>query len=135
MPEFFSGGMLSFKMYCMIDEAINGFFFTVLAASGVMGGSLSHEFHFPAKVGEAQILTCSSCGYAANVEACITDRCDNCGSTSVTCSTGIEVNPEPLYCCKVIHKLFINSYFSINHKDIQKPANILSCIISSSTCL
>ncbi|KAJ9600419.1 hypothetical protein L9F63_009275, partial [Diploptera punctata] len=63
----------------------------VVAAAGVMGGSLSHEFHFPANVGEAQIFTCSSCGHTVNIETSTGDRCDKCGSTSVTSTTGIEV--------------------------------------------
>src|SRR2546425_930073 len=40
----------------------------VEAHSGAMGGSQSHEFMVPSDAGEDFIATCSSCGYAANVE-------------------------------------------------------------------
>jgi prolyl-tRNA synthetase len=41
----------------------------VSAVSGAMGGSASEEFLAPTPVGEDTYVTCSSCGYAANVEA------------------------------------------------------------------
>ncbi len=41
---------------------------TVEADTGVMGGSLSHEFMVPASSGEDGIAACPSCGYAANLE-------------------------------------------------------------------
>jgi prolyl-tRNA synthetase len=40
----------------------------VEAASGMMGGHVSHEFMYPSPYGEDQLLTCPACGYAANVE-------------------------------------------------------------------
>ncbi len=40
----------------------------VEADTGVMGGHLSHEFMVPADIGEAEVVTCSSCGYRANRE-------------------------------------------------------------------
>ncbi len=40
----------------------------VLADSGVMGGSVSEEFMVPSRIGEAEIIKCSSCDYAANAE-------------------------------------------------------------------
>jgi len=40
----------------------------VEAASGMMGGHVSHEFMYLSPYGEDQLLTCSACGYAANVE-------------------------------------------------------------------
>jgi prolyl-tRNA synthetase len=38
------------------------------ADSGNMGGNLSHEFHLPSSNGEDNVITCGSCGYAANEE-------------------------------------------------------------------
>lgn len=38
------------------------------ASSGDMGGDLSHEYHLPASLGEDTVVSCSSCGYAANDE-------------------------------------------------------------------
>ena len=38
------------------------------ATSGNMGGSLSHEFHFPSTKGEDKIISCSDCDYVQNEE-------------------------------------------------------------------
>lgn len=38
------------------------------ADSGNMGGSLSHEFHFPSVKGEDNIISCSHCDYVKNEE-------------------------------------------------------------------
>ena len=40
----------------------------VEAPSGLMGGSVSHEFMALAESGEEEVATCNSCGYAANRE-------------------------------------------------------------------
>jgi prolyl-tRNA synthetase len=44
----------------------------VSAMSGAMGGSQSEEFLAPTPVGEDSFVRCSSCSYAANVEAVVT---------------------------------------------------------------
>ncbi|SZE99365.1 unnamed protein product [Blumeria hordei] len=36
------------------------------ADTGDIGGSLSHEFHFPTSTGEDHVFTCSQCDYVAN---------------------------------------------------------------------
>ncbi|TGZ82922.1 class II aaRS and biotin synthetase [Ascodesmis nigricans] len=41
------------------------------ADSGSMGGSLSHEYLYPSTVGEDTIVSCSDCGYTANLEAVV----------------------------------------------------------------
>lgn len=43
-------------------------FRAVSAATGNIGGTLSHEFQVLAESGEDEILACNSCDYAANVE-------------------------------------------------------------------
>lgn len=43
------------------------------ADTGNIGGSNSHEFHIPGKAGEDEILKCSKCLYAANMEKAIGD--------------------------------------------------------------
>lgn len=40
----------------------------VEADTGVMGGKFSHEFMVPAETGENEVVFCSNCSYAANVE-------------------------------------------------------------------
>lgn len=42
---------------------------SVAADSGMMGGSVSHEFMYLTPVGEDSIAICDSCGFSANVEA------------------------------------------------------------------
>jgi prolyl-tRNA synthetase len=39
------------------------------ADPGIMGGDVSHEFMAPAESGEDQVVQCSACGYAANLQA------------------------------------------------------------------
>ena len=41
----------------------------VEAQSGAIGGDVNHEFMVPSPIGEDHFVRCSSCGYAANVEA------------------------------------------------------------------
>jgi len=38
------------------------------ASSGDMGGDVSHEYHMLSTAGEDEVVTCGSCGYAANME-------------------------------------------------------------------
>ncbi|XP_011186235.2 probable proline--tRNA ligase, mitochondrial [Zeugodacus cucurbitae] len=70
-------------------------FVKVEAATGMMGGSVSHEYHYLAATGEDQLITCDSCGYAANIEtineADSDKHCPRCKSTKLRSVTGIEV--------------------------------------------
>jgi len=38
---------------------------------GMMGGATAHEFMAPSRAGEDQVVLCSSCGYAANIELAV----------------------------------------------------------------
>ena len=49
-------------------------FKAVDAATGAIGGDMSHEFQVLAETGEDEILSCSKCKYAANVEKAVTVR-------------------------------------------------------------
>ncbi|HEX8985355.1 MAG TPA: proline--tRNA ligase [Bryobacteraceae bacterium] len=46
-------------------------FLAVEAHSGAMGGSQSHEFMVKSEAGEDWVVTCSQCGYAANLEKAV----------------------------------------------------------------
>ncbi len=46
----------------------------VEAASGIMGGSGSHEFIFVNEAGEDSLVLCPECRYAANAEAAVFDK-------------------------------------------------------------
>ncbi|KAI9735013.1 MAG: hypothetical protein M1818_006590 [Claussenomyces sp. TS43310] len=52
------------------------------ADSGEMGGSISHEFHFPTPVGEDRVISCTRCDYVANEELaeCSTSAGDDTAS-------------------------------------------------------
>ncbi|MEW6661210.1 MAG: proline--tRNA ligase [Bacillota bacterium] len=59
------------KMYVAYNNVFKrcGLNFRVVEAdSGAIGGSVNHEFMVLAQVGEAEIVHCEACGYAANVE-------------------------------------------------------------------
>lgn len=79
------------KAYENIFRRIGIQYLRVSAASGVMGGSVSHEYHFPANIGEAQLFICESCGYAASVVNCPPSQCPECGHGFLQCCSGIEV--------------------------------------------
>ena len=43
-------------------------FFVVQSDTGMMGGSMAHEYMAPSPAGEDDVALCDGCGYAANVE-------------------------------------------------------------------
>ncbi|QWC85383.1 proline--tRNA ligase [Nocardioidaceae bacterium] len=57
------------EAYVRIFDRLGFSYVVVQATSGAMGGSRSEEFLARAAVGEDTFVSCSSCGYAANVEA------------------------------------------------------------------
>lgn len=57
-----------YETYCRILSRLGLKFRAVEADTGPIGGSFSHEFMVLADTGEDIIATCSSCGYAANLE-------------------------------------------------------------------
>ena len=63
------------QTYQAVQQAYNAFFselkiphLTAEASSGEIGGNLSHEYHFPSKKGEDNLVCCSSCDYVVNEE-------------------------------------------------------------------
>ena len=56
------------KAYCRIFDRAGLKYARVEADTGAIGGTGSHEFQVLAQSGEDAILSCASCGYAANVE-------------------------------------------------------------------
>jgi len=59
---------LMYQAYRRIFERCGLRFSVVEADTGAIGGSFSHEFMVLANSGEEQIVSCPSCGYAANLE-------------------------------------------------------------------
>ena len=69
------------KSYRMMYDAYTAVFTrcglrfkAVDAATGAIGGDMSHEFQVLAETGEDEILSCTKCSYAANVEKAVTRR-------------------------------------------------------------
>lgn len=64
-----------FDAYMKIFTRCGLKFRPVEAETGAIGGSFSHEFMVLAETGEEEIVSCETCGYAANVERaeCIED--------------------------------------------------------------
>jgi len=65
-------------------------FVKVLGATGNIGGISSHEYHFPAAIGEDELRQCSVCDFGTNVEVSSKDTCHLCGSPMKE-TKGIEV--------------------------------------------
>ena len=59
---------LMYEAYCNIFRRCGLKFRAVEADTGSIGGSFSHEFMVLADTGEDQIISCSKCQYAANLE-------------------------------------------------------------------
>ena len=60
---------LMYDAYTRIFTRCGLYFRPVIADTGAIGGSGSHEFEVIADAGEADIVYCTSCDFAANVEA------------------------------------------------------------------
>ena len=58
-----------YDAYLRIFERLGLDVSPVEAESGAIGGDVNHEFMVPSAVGEDHFVRCTSCGYAANVEA------------------------------------------------------------------
>lgn len=66
--------------------------FPVEADTGDMGGSLSHEYQYVTDVGENNLLKCTKCEFATNVElAGDIESCPKC-KTTLEKHKGLEVN-------------------------------------------
>jgi prolyl-tRNA synthetase len=48
-------------------------FYVVQSDTGMMGGSMAHEYMAPSPAGEDDVALCDSCGYAANVELALSN--------------------------------------------------------------
>ncbi|XP_050294059.1 probable proline--tRNA ligase, mitochondrial [Anthonomus grandis grandis] len=80
------------QSYNRIFERIGVHFVKVNGSSGAMGGNLSHEYHYPAEIGDDKIFICHQCDHKTNTELIKEDACPKCGeSKNITRSTAIEV--------------------------------------------
>ena len=71
---------------------------SVEGSTGIMGGSMSHEYHYLSSIGEDQLLECNSCGHRISQE-CLqltnTDSenqsCPKCNDKDLKNNLGLEV--------------------------------------------
>ncbi|KAJ8305612.1 hypothetical protein KUTeg_016157, partial [Tegillarca granosa] len=91
------------EVYGKIFDRLKIKYIKVLGSTGNIGGKLSHEFHFPADVGEDTVKICESCGYGANVEVL--------GKENTTCP---ECNSDlkQLTCIEVGHSFLLGTKYS-----------------------
>ncbi|MEI7884777.1 MAG: proline--tRNA ligase [Clostridia bacterium] len=66
-----------YQAYCNIFSRCGMNYRPVEADNGAIGGSKSHEFMALATSGEAEVVYCQKCDYAANVEQAISMRTEN----------------------------------------------------------
>lgn len=58
----------------------------------MMGGNQSHEFHYPAEVGDDTLFQCKNCGFGINKEMSPElVKCPKCSSVDIGCTKAIEV--------------------------------------------
>lgn len=70
----------------------------VEANTGIMGGKLSHEYHYRCETGEDHLKCCNDCNFACNMEITIEDQpssnnnvCPKCLSSNITEIKAVEV--------------------------------------------
>ena len=92
---------------------------TVASDSGMMGGSISHEYMLLNEVGEDSIVLCSACDYRANMEAAET-IVENSSAASLSPLKCIET-PD----CKTMEEVctFLNSELSASCKAVVYQKN------------
>ncbi|ENN82011.1 hypothetical protein D910_01763 [Dendroctonus ponderosae] len=80
------------QSYDRVFQRIGVDFVKVLGDSGAMGGNLSHEYHYPAAIGDDKILLCHQCNHATNTELTGKHKCSKCGeSENISIESAIEV--------------------------------------------
>ncbi|XP_038122389.1 probable proline--tRNA ligase, mitochondrial, partial [Culex quinquefasciatus] len=77
------------EAYRKLFDAVGVGYVKVRGDTGTIGGSESHEYHFPSEVGEDQLVCCGECGMGWNQE--MFGGCERCGGANVSRQAGIEV--------------------------------------------
>lgn len=79
--------------YNKIFQSIGIKYVKVEADTGIMGGKLSHEYHYPAKIGEDHLIHCEKCNFALNAEKLNdnTKKCKECNDKNKNETMGIEI--------------------------------------------
>ncbi|XP_044286387.1 probable proline--tRNA ligase, mitochondrial isoform X1 [Varanus komodoensis] len=103
------------KAYCRIFNRLGLQIVKVQAATGSIGGTMSHEFQLPSDIGEDQLMMCVNCDFSANVETIHQGEthCPACKGELVK-RKGIEVG----------HTFFLGTkYSSVFNASVHTPQN------------
>ncbi|NXI35943.1 SYPM protein, partial [Galbula dea] len=101
--------------YCSLFDCLGLPFVKVRAATGSIGGTMSHEFQLPADIGEDRLVLCPDGHFAANVETLSGEQtsCPTCGE-KLTQTRGIEVG----------HTFYLGTkYSSVSNAVFYSPQN------------
>ncbi|NWU95369.1 SYPM protein, partial [Upupa epops] len=101
--------------YCSLFNRLGLPFVKVQAATGNIGGTMSHEFQLPADIGEDRLRLCPQGHFAANVETLNREQtsCPTCGE-KLTQTRGIEVG----------HTFYLGTkYSSVSNAVFYSPEN------------
>ncbi|KAM7358500.1 prolyl-tRNA synthetase 2-like protein, mitochondrial isoform 3-T6 [Cochliomyia hominivorax] len=121
------------KTYELVNEAYTKLFQQlevpfkkVKASTGMMGGKMSHEYHYISSAGEDNLLHCQKCNHAFNAEVLkdsSTPICIECKSTDVLEVKGMEVAHAFLLGDRY-SKVFNATYL---HADGKPKTSIMGC--------
>jgi len=109
---------LMYDAYVRIFERCGLEFRAVLADTGNIGGSFSHEFMVLAPTGEDVVMSCDTCGYAANLELAETNWHESGIRGSKEDKTVVEVHTPGL---KTVEE--VAAFLKV------KPANLIKTMI------
>ncbi|XP_065370922.1 probable proline--tRNA ligase, mitochondrial [Calliphora vicina] len=82
------------EAYMKLFQQLEVPFKKVEACTGMMGGKISHEYHYISPAGEDNLLHCQNCNHAFNAEVSAesaTPKCVQCQSVNVHQVKGMEV--------------------------------------------
>ncbi|XP_033214940.1 probable proline--tRNA ligase, mitochondrial [Belonocnema kinseyi] len=105
------------KAYENIFKQIGVPFTKALGSTGIIGGSMSHEYHYSTDVGEDTVLSCSQCDYHVNENATEESICPSCKSSLVKDNT-IEVGHTFLLETKYSEPLHATYHSGHGHKPL-----------------
>ncbi|XP_074764187.1 putative proline--tRNA ligase, mitochondrial [Athene noctua] len=101
--------------YCSLFDRLGLPYVKVQAATGSIGGTVSHEFQLPADIGEDRLVLCPARHFAANMETLNGEQtsCPTCGE-KLTQTKGIEVG----------HTFYLGTkYSSVSNAVFYSPEN------------
>lgn len=86
----------------------------------MMGGNQSHEYHFPAEVGDDTVLRCTNCGFGMNKEMSPESvTCPKCSNSEMECTKAIEVGHT--FSLGTFYSSALSAKFSEANNTLQPP--------------